>query len=232
MTLEYPSASFIHNLGDGRNAVGPKHIYEAKGNSKKDVVGTGPYKFKAFSPGVSWSVVKNPDYFIKGRPYLDGINWYIISDAATRFAALRTHRVQATPFSSQGLTPSQTQIIQKEFADRITVDTYPSLVAQAFWMPVGKAPWNDIRVRRAVELAIDRPNIIKVAAEGVGEIGGYISPTGIWSLPKDEILSRPGYRQPKDADIAEAKRLMAEAGYAQGIRTTTISRNAPQYERK
>ncbi|MBI2909578.1 MAG: ABC transporter substrate-binding protein [Chloroflexi bacterium] len=230
ITLSYPSASFLHNLGDGRLLIIPKHVFEAKGNLRRDIVGTGAYKFKAHNAGASFSVAKNPDYFIKGRPYLDGITWFIIPDTATRFAALRTHRVQITPFASQGLTPSQSEIIKRELADSIVVQNYPSLIFYSFWMPHKRAPWSDLRLRRAVELAIDRQKVIKVAVESVGDIGGF-TPPGVWSLPEAELMSRPGYRQPKDADIAEAKRIMAEAGYAQGIKTTTVTRNVPQLER-
>lgn len=230
ITLQYPSASFLRNLGDGRVLMIPKHVFEAKGNMKKDIVGTGPYKFKSYDAGVSWSMVKNANYFIKGRPYLDGITWYIIPDVSTRFAALRTHRVQVTPWGSQGLPPSLAEIVQKEMSDKIAVDIYPSLTLWHFWMPFGKAPWNDIRLRQAVELAIDRPNLLKVAAEGMGSISGFM-PAGEWSLPKEDLAKMPGYREAKEADIAEAKKLMAEAGYAQGIKTVFITRNATQYER-
>lgn len=231
ITLKYPSASFLHNLGDGRMVAVPKHVFEAKESMKKDVVGTGPYKFKSFTPGASWSVVKNHDYFIKGRPYLDGITWYVIRDSATRFAALRTHRVQLLPLGSLGLTPSQAEIIRKEMSEKIPIHKYPSLNFQAFWMLHTKSPWNDIRVRRAVDMAIDRPKVIKTAAEDVADLAGYM-PTGIWSLPEAELLKMPGYRQPKDADIAEAKKLLAEAGYPQGFKTTTLTRgDAPLWER-
>ncbi|MBI2909660.1 MAG: ABC transporter substrate-binding protein [Chloroflexi bacterium] len=230
MTLKYVSASFLHNLGDGRVVVVPKQVFEAKGNMKRDIVGTGPFKFKGFTPGTSFSIVKNPDYFIKGRPYLDGITWYVVPDVATRFAALRTHRIQLTPFASQGLTPSQSELIRKELSDKISVQKYPSLIFIAFWMPHVKAPWNDVRVRRAVELTIDRPKVIKVGAEGSAEVSGYM-PKGSWSLPDSEFLNLPGWRPNKDADIAEAKKLMAEAGHAQGFKTTTITRNVTNQER-
>ncbi|MBI2906941.1 MAG: hypothetical protein HYX92_04730 [Chloroflexi bacterium] len=224
MTLQYPSASFLDNLGDGRMVIVPKHVYESKGNMRRDVVGTGPYKFKSFSPGASWSAAKNSDYFIKGRPYLDGIIWYIIPDLATRFAALRTHRIQVTPFGTQGLTPSQSEIIRKELSDKIIVQRCSSPGFLSFRMPNTKAPWSDLRVRRAVELTIDRPKVIKVAMEGVADVGGFMPP-GEWSLPDAELLKMPGFRQTKDADIAEAKRFMAEAGHARGIKTTTVTRN-------
>ncbi|MBI2906278.1 MAG: ABC transporter substrate-binding protein [Chloroflexi bacterium] len=230
MTLQYPSGSFLHNLGDGRMVIVPKHVFEAKGNMKKDMVGTGPYKFKSFTPGASFSVVKNADYFIKGRPYLDGITWYIIRDAATRFAALRTHRVQATPWASTGLTPSQAEILKRDLSDKVQVTPYASLVSLALWMPMKKSPWSDIRVRRAVNMAIDRPKELKVSMEGSGEVGGYMPP-GSWSLPEAELMKLPGYRQPKDPDIAEAKKLLAEAGYERGFKMSILARNVDYQER-
>ncbi|MBI2910227.1 MAG: hypothetical protein HYX92_21505 [Chloroflexi bacterium] len=230
ITLQYPSASFMDNLGDGRMLIVPKHVFEDKGNMRRDIVGTGPFKLKAHTSGATFSVAKNPDYFIKGRPYLDGITWYIIPDSSTRFAALRTQRIHATALASQGLTPSQAAVVEKELADRITLYTYQGLTNFAFWMPHNRAPWSDVRVRRAVHLAIDREKVIRVSSEGVGDPAGFV-PTGAWSLPEAELKNTPGYRQPKDADTAEAKRLMAEAGYAQGIKTTTVVRNIQERER-
>ncbi|MBI2909039.1 MAG: ABC transporter substrate-binding protein [Chloroflexi bacterium] len=228
--LKYRSASFLHNLADGRMVMVPKHVFEAKGNMKRDVVGTGPYKFKVHDAGVIYSVVKNPDYFVKGRPYLNGITWYIIVDQATNFAAFRTHRVQVTPMGATGMTPSQSEVARRELPDKVSVDRYSGMSFLAFWMPHTKAPWKDVRVRRAVDMTIDRPKEIKVATEGGGDVGLYMPP-GLWSLPEAELARMPGYRQPKDADIAEAKKLLAEAGFPNGFKTTTIVRNVAQHER-
>ncbi|MBI2907035.1 MAG: ABC transporter substrate-binding protein [Chloroflexi bacterium] len=225
MTLRYPSASFVHNLGDGRMLIVPKHVLEARGDMKRDIVGTGPYKFHSFVGGATFNIVKNPNYFVQGRPYLNGITWYIIPDVATRYAALKTGRVQVTPPGAQGLTPSQAEVILKEMSDRVNVYKYLSLIFMGYWMPYGKAPWNDPRVRRAVDLVIDRPTVIKLAMEGVAYMGSFMPP-GNWGLPEAELAKMPGYRQPKDPDVAEAKRLMAEAGYAQGIKTTVLTRRA------
>ncbi|MBI2910232.1 MAG: ABC transporter substrate-binding protein [Chloroflexi bacterium] len=225
MTLRYPSASFVHNLSDGRMLIIPKRIFEARGDMKRDIIGTGPYRFLSFAGGATFSVAKNPNYFIKGRPYLDGITWYIIPDVATRYAAIRTGRVQATPAGAQGLTPSQAEVIMKEMADKVNVYKYLSMNFLAFWMPFGRAPWNDVRLRRAVDLTIDRPNVVRLAMEGVAYVGSFMPP-GNWGLPEAELANMPGYRQPKDADIAEAKKLMAEAGYARGIKTSVLTRRA------
>lgn len=196
ISLQNPSPSFLHNLGDGRMVIVPKHVFEAQGNMKKDIVGTGPYKFKSSIPDASFSVAKNPNYFVKGFPYLDGITWYIITDPATRFAALRTRRVQATPLGAMGLTPSQSEIILKEMSDKVNVHKYSSLIFLAFWMPYGRPPWNDGRVRRAVELAIDRPNVIKLAMEDVAYASGFMPP-GDWALPAASWRKCPATGSPR-----------------------------------
>ncbi len=230
VTLQYPSASFLDNLGDGRMVVVPKHVFEAKGNMKRDIVGTGPYAFKSFTGGSAFSISKNATYFIKDRPYLDGITWYVILDVATRFAALRTHRIHVTPWGSYGITPSQSEMIKKEPSSSVVTQRHPGINFSTLWMVNTKSPWNDVRVRRAVQLAIDRPRLIKVAAEGVADVAGFIPPS-IWSLPDAELMKMPGYREAKDADIAEARRLLAEAGYAQGFKTTTMARNVASHEK-
>ncbi|MDP2952689.1 MAG: ABC transporter substrate-binding protein, partial [Chloroflexota bacterium] len=79
--LKFPHAGFLQMVGNPYNSIFPKHVLEAKGDMKKDIVGTGPFKLKDFNRGVSFELVKNPDYFVPGRPYLDGITFYIIKDA-------------------------------------------------------------------------------------------------------------------------------------------------------
>ncbi|MBI2908053.1 MAG: hypothetical protein HYX92_10410 [Chloroflexi bacterium] len=144
-------------------------------------MGTGPYKFKSYDAGASYSVVKNPDYFVKGRPYVDGITWYIIKDVATRFAALRTHRANIPGWGSTGLTPGQGEIIRKELSDKLEIRRHSSLIFQGLWMLQTKAPFNDLKVRRATSMALDRPKIINVAAEGLAQGRAHedarISPT-------------------------------------------------------
>ena len=91
----------------------------------------------------------------------------------------------------------------------------------AFAMSAKKKPFDDVRARKAVHLALDRQEMVKVLAEGVG----CINPPAIscalkpWAIPDDELLKLPGYRQPKTEDVAEAKRLVKEAGY-EGLKLT------------
>jgi peptide/nickel transport system substrate-binding protein len=85
-------------------------------------------------------------------------------------------------------------------------------------MRVDRPPFNDIRVRRAIHLALNRHDMVKALSFGVGKI----APPAVfalisWAIPERELLNLPGYRLPKDKDIAEAKRLLKEAGYGDGL---------------
>ncbi|MBI2909508.1 MAG: ABC transporter substrate-binding protein [Chloroflexi bacterium] len=226
--LQRPSASLIANLATDWLAMVPKHVVEAKGDMKRDVVGTGPFKLKGFVAGTSYDYVKNPDYFVKGRPYLDAIKVYLIKDEATRFAALRTGRLLLLP-PPYGVSVSQSNLAKSD----------QNLVVQTNWRPtlrhlrfnLEKAPWSDPRVRRAMSLAIDRQALVATVFEG-GAIPGVQMPSaGLWGIPEDELLKMPGFRQPKDADVAEAKRLLAEAGLAGGFSTTVLTRPEEVYQK-
>ncbi|MBI2907141.1 MAG: ABC transporter substrate-binding protein [Chloroflexi bacterium] len=227
--LKYPSASLASMLASDWLVILPKHIIEAKGDMKRDIVGTGPFKFKQHIPAASFEYVKNTDYYVKGRPYLDGIMLYSIKDSSTRFAALRTGRVLflAHPY---GVTPSQAKVAKED----------PNLVLQSQWRPglaylqfnLKRSPWGDPRVRRAVNLTIDRQAVISVAMEGNGLLGAQMPSAGPWGIPVDELIKLPGYRQPKDADIAEAKKLLAEAGFTEGFRTSILTRPEAEHTKR
>lgn len=219
--LSHPSASLASILAIDWLVVMPKHIIDAKGDMKHDIVGTGPFKLKEYVPGTSLSYVKNPDYFVPGRPYLDGIQIYVIRDESTRFAALRTGRVLYQPYP-YGVSPTEADLLKDD----------PNIVVQMTWEPtlfhfrmnLQRAPWSDPRVRKAVALAFDRQAFIKTTMQGSGLLGAHMPSKGPWGIPEEELLKMPGYRQPKDQDIAEAKKLLAEAGYPTGFSTTVLTR--------
>ncbi|MBI2906830.1 MAG: ABC transporter substrate-binding protein [Chloroflexi bacterium] len=222
ITLKNQQASFLQLLALEENFVFAPEVVKQKGDMKQDAVGTGPFKFQSYIPGVSFKVQKNADYFIKGRPYLDGIVTYILVDETARFAALRTKQIQMVPLTA-GPTGSQAEELRKR---------EPRLVAEAKLMPNNTGlnfntkidPWNDVRVRRAVNLAIDREAAAKVVRAGSYNAGyGYTLPGSVWALPEQELTSMAGFRKPKDQDVAEARRLLAEAGYSDGFKTTLMT---------
>ncbi|MBI2907553.1 MAG: ABC transporter substrate-binding protein [Chloroflexi bacterium] len=221
MTLKYPSASFLLNISTGWVVVEPKHILVAKGDMKTDLVGTGPFKLKQYMPNVSLELVKNPDHHIKGLPYLDGIKMFTIKDDSSRFAAFRTGQVKMTAQGSKSMTPTQAEIVRKDMAGVAEVYLHSAQSRFTIMMNLEVEPWNNVKVRKAVDLALDRQAAIKVNGKGV--IGGHFDPLGPWGMKEAEVVKLPGFRQPKDADIAEARKLMAEAGQASGFKTKVVS---------
>lgn len=228
ITLKYPSASFLPNIATGWVAIEPKHILLDKGDMRRDLVGTGPFKMKEFNSNVSLELQKNPDYYIKGLPHLDGIKFFTIKDDATRFAAFRTGAVKITFVGIYGLAPAVADMVKRDMADKATVHEHDAQTRQTIVFNITHKPWDDVRVRKAVDLAFDRQAAIKVNGRGyVGSI--YVAP---WGMKPDEVSKLPGYRQPKDADIAEAKRLMTEAGFPNGFKTTLLSPSGGFAERQ
>ncbi|MFH1484805.1 MAG: ABC transporter substrate-binding protein [Chloroflexota bacterium] len=224
ITLKYPQSSIVSMLAVNQIAIYPKKVVEAKGDMKKTIVGSGPFMYKDYSLGTLFEVKKNPNYFIKGRPYLDGLRFYVIKDPSTMLAAFRTGKVKLMdPTLPAGLRPAHARQIGEEMKQAVVV-SYPSISARWLNMVVTKEPFTDVRVRRAVHLAVDRQAAVKVLLEGIGDIGTNFVPGSVWGLPEAERLKLPGFRQPKDADIAEAKKLLAEAGFPNGFKTKILAR--------
>ncbi|MBI2908810.1 MAG: ABC transporter substrate-binding protein [Chloroflexi bacterium] len=226
-TLAYPSGSLLAALGLGWMGIYSKELVEQKGHMKNDVMGTGPFKLKRYTPGISVEHVKFTDYFVKGRPYLDGITFYIIRDASTRLAALRAGQIKQTGLETGGLDPSDAEALRKT-GSPVKAVPYNGMRFAQLIINTQQQPWSDVRVRQAVHLAVDRQAAISVLEQGYGQLGSNFP--GEWGVPQDELTKVPGYRQPKDADIAEARRLLAEAGYPNGFRSAMLVRSGRAYE--
>ncbi|MBI2906214.1 MAG: ABC transporter substrate-binding protein [Chloroflexi bacterium] len=226
VTLESPWSAFIANLAIGYLIIVPKHVVQAKGDLRTTAVGTGPFKLKEYAQGVGSDLVKNPDYFVEGRPYLDGLKVFIVKDDGARFAAFRTGQIKLTGVGSGALKPGQANLVRNNMRDKASVMVSPSLQFPAFIMQTRNKPWDDVRVRQAVNLAVDRGTAVKVLEEGEGDIGTVpgIVPKSEWIIPEAEMMQMPGFRSPKDQDIAQARKLMADAGFPNGLKTKTLTR--------
>lgn len=221
LTLKEPFASLPATLAYDPAAIYPKHVVEEKGDMKTTVLGTGPFKYKGYTPGSSFELVKNQDYWVKGRPYLDGATFLILKDKATRLAAVRTGRVKRSG-RYFGFTPSEAETLQRSVPG-IQLYACPSTVGPWLFLNLRKPPLSDVRVRQAMSLALDRQAAVKVLAEAQGMIG-RVFPFEGWGIPEESLLKMPGFRQPKDEDILQAKKLLAAAGYPQGFKLTILSR--------
>jgi peptide/nickel transport system substrate-binding protein len=227
VTLKRPNPSLLANLAGGHMSIYPKHVLEAQGDMKQVVVGTGPFKLKKYTRGVSVELERNADYFVKGRPYLDAITIYIMPDPSSAYAALRTGRLLMLRFLELGLGKRAEQ----ELAGQLVIQRTAGIGFYAFNMNTRRRPWDDIRVRQAVSLAIDRRTSMAVVSEGEGEIGSYIPPSSPWALPAEELLTIPGYGPNVEGNRARAKQLMAEAGFPDGFKTTMLTRKLPISEK-
>ncbi|MBI2909281.1 MAG: hypothetical protein HYX92_16675 [Chloroflexi bacterium] len=228
IVTSYPSASFLPMLASPWMLMVPRHVVEKEGDLTKLAVGTGPFKFKSLTRGVSGRVAKNPDYFVKGRPYLDEIIVYVVPDSFTRFAALRAGNIlliRGTP----GISATQVKTIEATMADKIVLQKGPQGLSQGMGLNSQRAPFTDIRVRQAINYALDRETAIKVN-EGAGVIGGMIPPFWGWGLPPEELTKLPGFGPDKEANLATAKKLLAEAGFPDGFKTTITTRKHPGHE--
>lgn len=213
--LKYPAASMLANFASPWNVIYPKKYLDQDPNYfKKKMLGSGPFKFKGYRRGATFEVVKNPNYWVKGRPYLDGVKFFFIKDLSARAKSVRTGR---THIEFRNIPPAEVESMKKQKGDAIKVQ-YPGWVT--YW-GVGpnlkQGPTADVRVRKALNLAIDRYDMAKTIypLTGLNGVGGLMRPGSPWALDAEELAKIPGYGKDAEANRAEAKRLLAEAGYGE-----------------
>jgi peptide/nickel transport system substrate-binding protein len=212
--LNAPSPAFLTFLASDYMKILPKHVLEAGVdiNVWDNIVGSGPFKIRTARRGDSVTYERNPNYFKKGRPYLDGLRVMTISDKGTIAAALRGGKIEMTT-ASFGFDADDAVRLGSDLKGKYTTYWLPPCCIQHFFMNTEKEPWKDLRLIRALRLATDRHEIQKALWAGKA-LWGAPFPVGSWygSTPH-ELGGLPGYRMPKDRDIAEAKALLKEAGY-------------------
>ena len=206
--LKHPQPSLLLMLASGYSPVYPAHVPLAEFKNK--CIGTGPFKLKENKPGELVEYVRNPDYFIKGRPYLDGIKFVIIRDRSTQIAALQSGQLDV---GGSGWNKTNAENA-KNGAPKLTVVEADSNVNDNVLINFKKAPYNDIRVRRAINLALDRKAYLVGPRQGAATFGGALlpKPAGVWGLPAADVAKLPGMGDPKKQK-ADAKKLLAEAGF-------------------
>ncbi len=224
--LKRPMASLLANIGQGWNVIFPKDILDAKGDMKKDVVGTGPFKLKQYMRGVSLEVEKYPDYHVKGRPYLDGVKTFVIPDLNTAVNAY----IAGQLLLHEATTESQAEQARQQVGARGVIARLTQMSALTMEMNSTRKPWGDPRVRQAASMAIDRKEAVQVMTDGAGEVSGMMLSAGPWALPEAELRKLPGYAPDKNAERAQARKLLAEAGFPGGFKATMTVRRGQQFE--
>jgi peptide/nickel transport system substrate-binding protein len=219
ITLKEPFAPFLNHLANPTyTAILPREAEEKfkDFNHPDAVIGTGPFVLKSYDKGVKVTFERNPAYFMKGMPYLDGVVIEITPDAAARLSLLRAGRVEL-PHLWGWLSPEEGKSVQKTNPEMVVT---PMLVmSQAIiYFRTDQPPFNDVRARRAISLAIDRKawNDALIFGEGCIDTGPVPCAMKEWKLETSKLdatkaKSLVGY------DPAEAKRLLAEAGHGKGL---------------
>ncbi len=223
--LKFPSASLMSNLASPWNVIFPKKYLDQDPNYfKTHVVGSGPFKFKNYTRGSTFEGERNPDYFVKDRPYLEGYKFFISPETSVRAAAIRSGRAY---IEFRDLPNAEVDAIKKQLGDRVVVQETPMTGQWGIAINNTVKPFTDVRVRRAIALGIDRHTMGKVLYQltGLRLLGGLMRPGSEWALPEAELEKMPGFGRDVEKNRAEARRLLAEAGYPNGLQVTLKNRN-------
>ena len=222
---KYPSASLLTNFASPWNVIFPKKYLDKDPNYfKNNAIGSGPFKLKAFTRGSTFEGERNPDYFIKDRPYLDGYKFFISTETSVRAAAIRSGRAYA---EFRHLPDTEVESIKKQLGDKVVVQHTPFVINFGIFPNQTVKPFNDVRVRKALTLGIDRYTGGKVlfSLTGLKEVGGLTRPGTEWAMSPTELEKFPGFWRDADKSRAEAKKLLAEAGYPNGFKVVLKNRN-------
>ena len=225
--LAAPSASLNYFLATGFAAIIPEGT--TQDDLKQSPHGSGPYKLKNFQRGSLWEYERNNDYFKPGLPYVDELQVHLVASFAAAEAAFITGQVDL----NRAAWSADNQPVVRAMVDRGEVVTRPyssGCLPQGLVINATKPPFNNPRVRQAINLAIDRKGYIEVVHNGRAEVSLYLD-GGIWGLSTEEIWQLPGFRQPKDQDLAEAQRIMQEE-YPDGLKVELLGRNSFTYSRQ
>ena len=177
--------------------------------------GTGPFKFVENKPGELWEFEANTDYWNPELPYVDTVIMQHVPAWTDRGTAVLTGQAD---FSWNVSRDTWDQGTERDDIFNALLDNFGALEVK--WNNE-KAPFDDPRVRRAVHLAINRHQAVDVYREEVNIVSRWMSKAGEGATPDDELYQIPGYKRENADDIAEAQRLLAEAGYpgGEGLRT-------------
>jgi len=209
-TLSEPNAPFIANMAMDFAAILSKEYMDAmmKAGTPEQVdqvpVGTGPFIFVDYQKDAVIRYKANPDYF-RGKQKIDNLVFAITPDATARMAKLQAGECQVAPY------PSPADIAKLKADPNLQVLQQEGLNVGYVSMNVTKKPFDDVRVRQAMNMAIDKDAIIKAVFQGAGKPAVNPIPPTIWSYDKDI--------KPYPYDPAKAKALLAEAGYPNGFTT-------------
>jgi ABC-type transport system substrate-binding protein len=218
MTEPRPRAYMLGAFASGWNIIVRKKTLEENGGNLRQVMnypGTGPFKHVERRDKEVWIMDRNPNYWNKGLPYIDRLEVYHMPAFSPELGS----SFLAGKLDYARLLDPVSWRKAKEMKN-VTAAAFNQSVIQAFWCNQKKnKALNDPRVRRAIHLAMDRNALIDVVKDTAPmQIGGFVYPFHEMSTPKADLEKKLGYQKDVKPAVQEARRLMAEAGYAQGLK--------------
>jgi len=224
--LKRPQASLLAMLATGWTPIYPCHVSPQQ--MRVHPIGTGPFKFVEFRPNESIKVVRNPDYWKPGRPYLDAIEYTIIPDVSTRLLTFIAGKSDVY----FGVTIPQLKDVTARAPDAICEVNIPNVPRNMLVNPMAP-PFDSAELRRAMSLSLDRKAFNDIINEGQGKIGGVMQPLpdGLWGMPPEMLATLPGYGPDVAKSRAEARNIMEKLGYGPNKRlaVTVSTRNVAPY---
>src|SRR3954453_1351328 len=225
--LKFATSAFLPALADPftfiyqrANLDKDPHWYE------KNILGSGPFKSPRYETGQSMSGVLDPDYYHKGLPYLDGFTGIFADKQSVRVEAIRGDRAG---IEFRGLPPWTRDELKGALGDNLTVQEREWNCGSLVTPNARQKPFDDVRVRRALSLAVDRwngvPSLGKIA--NVRTVAGIVFPTSPLAATKEELQQLAGFWPDIEKSRAEARRLLKEAG-AEGLSLELLNRNVDQ----
>jgi ABC-type transport system substrate-binding protein len=214
-SLKEPRSYLLEVFAVPQCVIYSKRSLDANNQDLRKVIapGTGPYMLKERREGEKMILARNPNYWNPDIPYIDAIELLHLPEWTDRGTAVLTGRADMSPNTSVEMLREAQKRSDMGWAQQ------PSESLYIVYYNCQRKPLNDARVRRAISLAVSHQDLLKVfeSYEGV-KFSSWIPRASDLATPPDQLEKRPGYRPGKAEDIPEAKRLMAEAGYPDGVK--------------
>ena len=225
--LKFATSTFLPSLADPYAAIYPKAILDKDPHwFEQHVMGSGPFRFVAYDIGQDIKGVRNPDYYHKGLPYLDGFVGIFAEKQVVRVEAIHSGRA-AMEF--RGLPPSAINDLKRDLGDKVKVQTSDWNCGNLITPNERRKPFDDVRVRKALLLAVDQwggaPALSKIA--NVHTVGGIVFPGSPLAATKEELQKLAGFWPDIEKSRAEARRLLKEAGQ-ENLHVELLNRNVDQ----
>src|ERR1700739_2717223 len=226
--LKRPQPAFLALLASGFSPVYPCHVLPR--DMRSHPIGTGPFKFVEFKPNEYIKLTRNPDYWKKGRPYLDGIEYTIIRNLSTAVLGFVAGKFDMT-FSYSLPVPLLHDA--KSQLPQAICELTPGSINRNLLINRDKPPFDNRDLRRAMALSLDRRAFIDIITAGQGDIGGAMlpPPAGVWGMPTEMLQTLHGYDPDLTKNRAEARKIMQKLGYGPDnhLQVKLSTRNIPAY---